>query len=120
MTHKQAFEAYNALHKLNQQPMPIKTAYQIHKLLGILQPEFDFRVEAEKKLLDELKPESINGTMVRFRDPGDVITWQTRMKEIDEIETGIEVEPAHVKLSDEVTLAPGDFNALEGFVIFDE
>ena len=124
MTHKKAFEAYNALHKLNGQPMPIKTAYHIHKLLGLLQPEFDFRAEAEKKLLDELKPETIdNGNgfaTVKFRDPGDVDTWHARMKEIDEIETGIEVAPVHVKLSDGMMLAPGDFDALEGFVIFDE
>lgn len=120
MTHKQAFEAYNALFKLNQQPMPIKTAYQIHKLLGVLRPEFDFRVDAEKKLLDELKPESINGSTVSFRNPGDVDTWRARMAEIDALETDIEVAPVHVPLSDEMKLAPGDFDALEGFVIFDE
>ena len=99
MTHKQAFEAYNALFKLNQQPMPIKTAYQIHKLMNALKPEFDFRVDAEKKLLDELQPESINGSRVSFKSPGDVATWNARMIEIDALETDIKITPAHVALS---------------------
>ena len=120
MTHKQAFEAYNALYKLNQQPMPIKTAYQIHKLLTALRPEFDFRVEAEKKLIDELQPESVSGSTVSFRNPGDVETWQTRMAELDALETDIEVTPAHVALNGDIKLAPGDFDALEGFIIFDD
>ena len=121
MTQKQVINAYEALRRLSTQPMPIKTAYALHKLRKSVQPAIDFQIEQERALLDELKPEIIdNGARYKFETPEDVERWLTRTNELGEMETDIEIHPVELVLTDDVSISPDDIDALTGFVEFRE
>lgn len=120
MTHKQVIEAYRALERLSMQPVPIKTAYQLHKLRRTLKTEWDFQTERERALLDELKPTAINRDKVTFRTAQDAEKWKHEMAELDAVESEAEYDPVTVYMTEDMRIAPRDIDMLDGFVIFEE
>lgn len=120
MTQKQIIDAYKVLNKLNSQPMPIKTAYALHKLRRVLQPAWDFQVERENALLQKYKPELVENGVLQFKSPDDLREWNETMAEVNALPSDIDVTPVTVAMTDYMRLAPSDIDQLEGFVIFEE
>lgn len=120
MTHKQAIEAYKTIERLSTQPLPVKGAYALHRLKRRLTPEWEFQLQRENRLLDELKPESVEGTNVRFKTPEDAATWRAQMAELDEMELDYDIEPVRVNLGEDARITLEDIDMLDGFVIFEE
>lgn len=119
MTQKQIVGAYRALEHLSRQALPIKTAYAMHKMRGKLKPLWDFQVEQEQKLLEELKP-TPDGDDLVFASPEDSKRWLDLLKDLAEIETDIKVDPIDVVMTDDMKVSMVDIEALDGFINFIE
>lgn len=120
MTQKQVIDAYKALTKLNTQPLPMKTAYALHKLRRALQPAWDFQVEQEGALFDKLKPTPIGNGALQFKSPDELKTWNQTIDELNAMPSDIEFAPVTVTMDDAISITPDDIDRLEGFVIFEE
>ena len=120
MTQKQVIAAYKALNKLSTQPMPIKTAYALHKLRRTLKPAWEFQCEQENILLDKLKPELLSDGQVRFNSPEDLQEWNETMSQVSKIESDIEILPVTVVMDESMRITLDDMDVLEGIVIFEE
>lgn len=113
-------DAYKALNKLSACPLPIKTAYALHKLRASLKSVWDFQCEEEEKLIDRLGPSvADNGDLV-FKNWGDKQEFLRVQKELAEQEQEIDYQPVTVGFLDSITLSANDIDMLDGFVKFEE
>ena len=120
MKHERMFKAYAVLDKLKTQPMPIKAAYKLYKLMGVLKPEWDIQVELENRLIERLKPKFVNGSTLTFSENEEADEWRSQIAELNEAESDISFEAVNIPINDDMKLSPEDIEALDGFVIFDE
>lgn len=113
-------DAYKALNKLASCQLPIKTAYQLHKLRTALKSAWDFQCEEETKLIERLRPAvdaDGNLTFVTMEGKKEFLRIQ---HELSEQEQEIDYQPVTVGLLDGITLSANDIDMLDGFVKFEE
>ena len=113
-------DAYKALSKLASCQLPIKTAFQLHKLRTALKSTWDFQCEEEGKLLERLRPAvDADGNLI-FATMEDKKEFLRIQNEIAEQEQEIDYQPVVVGFLDGITLSANDIDALDGFVTFGE
>lgn len=113
-------DAYKVLNKLASCQLPIKTAYQLHKLRTALKSAWDFQCEEEGKLLERLHPSASADGILTFASMEDKQEFLRVQNEIAEQEQEIDYQPVTVGLLDGITLSANDIDALDGFVTFGE
>lgn len=113
-------DAYKALNKLASCQLPIKTAFQLHKLRTALKPAWDFQCEEEGKLIERLNPSATSDGNLQFKCTKDKQEFLRVQKELAEQEQEIDFQPVTVGFSDGITLSANDIDALDGFVTFVE
>lgn len=111
-------DAYKALNKLASCQLPIKTAYQLHKLRTALKSAWDFQCEEEGKLIERLNPTATSDGNLQFKCMEDKQEFLRVQKELAEQEQEIDFQPVTVGLLDGITLSANDIDALDGFVTF--
>lgn len=110
--------AYKALNKLASCQLPIKTAYQLHKLRVALKSAWDFQCEEEGKLIERLNPIATSDGNLQFKCMEDKQEFLRVQNELSEQEQEIDFQPVTVGFSDGITLSANDIDALDGFVTF--
>ena len=113
-------DAYKALSKLASYQLPIKTAYQLHKLRAALKSAWDFQCEEEGKLIERLRPAVDADGNLTFATMEDKQEFLRVQNEIAEQEQEIDYQPVVIGFSDGITLSANDIDALDGFVTFGE
>lgn len=113
-------DAYKALNKLASCQLPIKTAYQLHKLRTALKSAWDFQCEEEGKLLERLHPVADADGNLTFATMEGKKEFLRVQHELSEHEQEIDFQPVTVGFSDGITLSANDIDALDGFVTFVE
>lgn len=113
-------DAYKALNKLASCQLPIKTAYQIHKLRTALKSAWDFQCEEEGKLIERLHPVADADGNLTFKNMEDKKEFLRVQHELSEHEQEIDFQPVTVGLLDGITLSANDIDMLDGFVTFGE
>ena len=117
MKQSKVINAYKALTKLGQQDLPIRLAYDLFKIKKVLQPQWDFQVDEEKRATAgaTVNPD---GT-VTFASPEAAAAFRQRLKEMGEIDVDLKVQPVQIPLSiPGLTLSMDDIDALDCFVQF--
>lgn len=113
-------DAYKALNKLASYQLPIKTAYQLHKLRTALKSAWDFQCEEEGKLIERLQPVADADGNLTFKNMEGKKEFLRVQKELAEQEQEIDFQPVTMELLDGITLSANDIDALDGFVTFRE
>ena len=113
-------DAYKALSKLASCQLPIKTAFQLHKLRTALKSAWGFQCEEEGKLIERLRPAVDADGNLTFATMEDKKEFLRVQNEIAEQEQEIDYQPVTVGLLDGITLSANDIDALDGFVTFGE
>lgn len=113
-------DAYKALNKLASCQLPIKTAYQLHKLRTALKSAWDFQCEEEGKLIERLRPAVDADGNLTFSTMEGKKEFLRVQHEIAEQEQEIDFQPVTVGFSDGITLSANDIDMLDGFVTFGE
>lgn len=113
-------DAYKALNKLASCQLPIKTAYQIHKLRAALKSAWDFQCEEEGKLIERLHPVADADGNLTFATMEGKKEFLRVQHELSEQEQEIDFQPVVIGFSDGITLSANDIDMLDGFVTFGE
>lgn len=113
-------DAYKVLNKLASCQLPIKTAFQLHKLRSALKSAWDFQCEEEGKLIERLNPSATSDGNLQFKCMEDKQEFLRIQKELAEQEQEIDYQPVTVGFLDGITLSANDIDALDGFVTFGE
>lgn len=120
MTHGEVLAAYRALNFLMTKEWPLKTGYALFKLRRELQQIYDFRVEKERQLVEELRAEANEAGVLSFPTEEKRQRWSEAIEKLNAIEANdLEFEPVKLPMDCEIRLAPDIFAALDGFVYMD-
>lgn len=119
MKHIEIINAYKATENLAAQRLPLPMAYKLFKLRDKLKKVYDFRVEEEQKLFEELHPQFEEGGRVRFETVEAREQFDERMAELNEMdEDGI--EPIELPMTDDMHLTPDEIQAILPVIHFTE
>ena len=118
-TQEKALNAYAALNKMAQRNMNSFTAYKLFKLKKALQDPVDFRIEQERKMIEEL-----GGTMT---ETGQAVlenesqkAFNEKVKELNALECEIEREKTVIFLAEIKDITLAEMEALENFIEWKE
>ena len=114
-------KSYNALVRLSQVRLPIKTAFSVYQLVKKIEEPYKFALEEEKKLINKYNAEVKENGIISFSSAEDKDSFQNELQELNQLDHDIEIEPIVIKIEDlgEQTITPSDILALEGFVEFE-
>ena len=114
-------KSYNALVRLSQVRLPIKTAFSVYQLVKKMEEPYKFALEEEKKLINKYNAEVKENGIISFSSAEDKDSFQNELQELNQLDHDIEIEPIVIKIEDlsEQTITPSDILALEGFVEFE-
>ena len=114
-------KSYNALVRLSQMRLPIKTAFSVYQLVKKIEEPYKFALEEEKKLINKYNAEVKENGIISFSSAEDKNSFQNELQELNQLDHDIEIEPIIIKIEDlgEQTITPSDIFALEGFVEFE-
>lgn len=114
-------KSYNALVRLSQMRLPIKTAFSVYQLVKKIEEPYKFALEEEKKLINKYNAEVKENGIISFSSAEDKNSFQNELQELNQLDHDIEIEPIVIKIEDlgEQTITPSDIFALEGFVEFE-
>lgn len=114
-------KSYNALVRLSQVRLPIKTAFSVYQLVKKIEEPYKFAFEEEKKLINKYNAEVKENGIISFGSAEDKNSFQNELQELNQLDHDIEIEPIVIKIEDlgEQTITPSDIFALEGFVEFE-
>ena len=114
-------KSYNALVRLSQVRLPIKTAFSVYQLVKKIEEPYKFALEEEKKLINKYNAEVKENGIISFSSAEDKNSFQNELQELNQLNHDIEIEPIVIKIEDlgEQTITPSDIFALEGFVEFE-
>lgn len=114
-------KSYNALVRLSQVRLPIKTAFSVYQLVKKMEEPYKFALEEEKKLINKYNAEVKENGIISFSSAEDKDSFQNELQELNQLDHDIEIEPLVIKIEDlgEQTITPSDIFALEGFVEFE-
>lgn len=118
-TQEKALNAYAALNRMAQRSMNSFTAYKLFKLKKALQDPIDFRIEQERKMIEEL-----GGTMT---ETGQAVlesesqkAFNEKVKELNAMECEIEREKTVIFLAEIKDISLAEIEALEDFIEWKE
>jgi hypothetical protein len=127
LTLQQLMEAHTALGRLAQQPLPIRTAYAVARLLRALAPDATEFQQQRTALITRLgaprppRPEEPQGGDVIEVTPANQPEFQRTMAELLAVEVQIDHAPVHLNGgSATISVTAADLLALESFVVLDE
>ena len=114
-------KSYNALVRLSQVRLPIKTAFSVYQLVKKIAEPYKFALEEEKKLISKYNAEVKENGIISFSSAEDKNSFQNELQELNQLDHDIEIEPIVIKIEDlgEQTITPSDIFALEDFVEFE-
>lgn len=118
-TQEKALNAYAALNRMAQRSMNSFTAYKLFKLKKALQDPVDFRIEQERKMIEEL-----GGTMTEtgqtVLDSESQKAFNEKVKELNALECEIEREKTVIFLAEIKDITLSEMEALEDFIKWKE
>lgn len=120
MKQSKIVDAFKALNKLSACPLPIKTAYAVHKLRMALRPVWEFQCEEEGKAIERLRPAVSADGGLTFANMEGKQAFLRVQSDLAEQEHEIDFQPVTIGLLDGITLSANDIDALDGFVTFEE
>lgn len=121
MKQYQINKAFLALRKLSGQKLPFRKALGIYNLINALEPQYNFAVDEEKKLINQYNGNIEEGGMVVFEKNEDMNSFRKEIESLNDME--IDLKFNSVSLSDfdmeGLIISPSDIHDLEGFVAFE-
>ena len=118
-TQEKALNAYAALNRMSQRNMNSFTAYKLFKLKKALQDPVDFRIEQERKMIEELGG-TLTETGQAVLESESQKTFSEKVKELNALECEIEREKTVIFLAEIKDISLAEIEALEDFIEWKE
>lgn len=115
-------KAYKTIQKYENERLPMKISYALHKTRVLLQTQWDFQAEREQALIEKYQPEFTKDGM-QFKDEDTAkqfaAEFQKELNEMAELDVDLgSFNKPTVPLSDDVQLTVDDIATLEPFIEF--
>lgn len=122
MKQKEAIEAYGAILRLSEISLPLRDAYNVFCMRRKLEPIYQFEMEREKKLLDELHGDITPDGSIHFGDMESYMEFNKKIAEMGDMEIDVEHDVIQIKIDNlkNTEMKPADINRLYGFIEFIE
>lgn len=118
-TQEKALNAYAALNRMSQRNMNSFTAYKLFKLKKALQDPVDFRIEQERKMIEELGG-TLTETGQAVLESESQKAFSEKVKELNALECEIEREKTVIFLAEIKDISLAEIEALEDFIEWKE
>lgn len=121
MKQYQITRGYNAMNRMaNTIALPVKKAYELYSMMKFLEPTFNARIEAERKLIRDMNGRVDHDGSVVFDTPDNALIYREALIELNDMDTEVEFKPMELALADieGQKILPADIDALEGFIEF--
>ena len=111
-------DAYKALTRLSDQPLPLALAWQVHKAKLALSPAMEFFCQQEEKAVLQCGGRIGDAGAITFAEPGDKARFLEKARELSALETDVDLTPILMDASalPPLTLSPNDLSALTGIL----
>ena len=115
-------KAYKTIQKYENERLPMKVSYALHKTRVLLQAQWDFQGERERALIEKYNPKFTEDGM-QFKDEDEAKRFaeefQAELKELEDLDVDLgEFTKPRAPLSDDVQISVDDIAALEPFIEF--
>lgn len=115
-TQKQVLVAYIRLNRMATRPLNSLTAYKLYRVKKALEVPMEFQIEWERRIAGELGGEITEEGMPKFPDDKAKEEYDSRRKELLEMECEIDAEPAEIHMTELPNISIADIEALEPFI----
>ena len=112
--------AYRVLLRLSEQQLPLPVAYALYKAKKALDPQWQFQLEQEQKLIRDCGAELHPDGTVTFPDDAARESYVAAALELNEMETEIEVPEIVLPEDSGLSLSVNEIDALDGIVKWGE
>ena len=119
MKQNKIIEAYKALNNLCSDKLPLKAAFSIYKMKKTLEDNYKFQLDKEREFMDECNGFIDSEGRVTFSNKEDAAKFMDKIKELNDIDSNIEIVPVLISLDSELSITPKDVEALDGFIHFE-
>jgi hypothetical protein len=119
ITQGKIVNAYRTLLRLSEQQLPLPVAYALYKAKKALDPQWQFQLEQEQKMIAECKGVVDNGS-VTFPSDDARLEYVKKALELNEMETEIEVPEIVLPEDSGLSLSMNEIDALDGIVKWGE
>lgn len=114
-TQKKLINAYRTLLRLSEQQLPLPMAYALYKVKKALEPQWQFQLEQEQKMVTECKGVVSNGT-VTFPDDDARLEYVRKATELSDMEVEVDIQETVLPENSELSLSMNEIDALDGFI----
>lgn len=117
---KQINKAYTALVYLSKLKLPIKTSYDLYKMVKMMEEKVSFVIEEERKLLACYNGNVDEQGAVHFKDEDSATKFNEEHEELLLLEHNLDTEPVVIDMNtiSDQRISMTDIANLEGFVSF--
>lgn len=118
MKHYQMINAYKTIKaiKMKDREYPLSFTYALHRTQKLLQDQWDFQIEEEKKFADKCHVDQ-DGKLI-FDTEEDARQFDTRMRELGDMDVELNYDKPHVSINENISITYGEMEALADFIDF--
>ena len=118
MKQEKIIEAYRVLKNMAWESYPLPVAYSLYNLRKSMEPQADFQLEQEKKLIEEFNGKPGENGLINFGDQENAQKFLEKIKELGDLEVDFIFTPIDIPISEDIKITPNDIEKLDGFVNF--
>ena len=116
LTNRKIVCAYKAVLSLADKPLPLPTAYALHKLRKALEPQWEFFCEEERKNIKQCGGTLGDDGKITFENGGKTAEFLEKETALSGMEVEMELKPVQIALSADLNISMNDLAALDGLV----
>ena len=122
MKQSKIMSAYQAIEKIKNKDKeyPLNITYTLFKVKKMLQDQWDFQLEEEKKIFNQFSPEVQENGDYKFESREKAQEFTDKLAELGNMEVDLKITKPKIKLSEQIDLTLGEIEALDEFIEFEE
>ena len=116
LTNQKIVCAYKAVLSLADKPLPLPTAYALHKLKKALEPQWEFFCEEERKNIRACGGTLGDDGKITFENGGKTAEFLEKETALSGMEVDLDIKPVQIALSSDLDISMNDLAALDDLV----
>ena len=103
---------YMELEKLAAEKLPLKTSWEIDRIMKQMERPFRFYAQKEMEMLQKYPPKEQQGSVIRFEDNETLDAYNAEHRELDEIDEDVQIRPAKIDIRTDLSISAKSLQVL--------
>ena len=116
MKQSQIVKAYKVIEKYEDKELPLDISFAFFKLKKLLQAQWDFQIETEKKIFGRHKIQQTENNVLQFETAEDTNDFFEELNDLAELDVDLSFKKIKVNIGDRMNLSIADLEALDEFM----